>query len=119
MDNNKIPVHPGVLLKNLISESNMQFTEVAFALNMSRSGLYEVINNRSGVSISTALKITKAFGGTAEYWLYKQLEYDLWIARQSLNGDVSIIPSLLIKDYKKHFRMRFTFTLHRFNASSS
>jgi len=39
--------------------------------------LNNVINGRSGISPEMAIRLTKAFGSTAETWLRMQLAYDL------------------------------------------
>ena len=38
----------------------------------------ELINGRSGISTSMALRLSKAFGTTPELWLNMQQNYDLW-----------------------------------------
>ena len=42
-----------------------------------RNSLSRLINGHNGISAETALRLSKAFGGSAESWLQQQLNYDL------------------------------------------
>jgi len=44
---------------------------------VTRSALSRVINRRAGVSPEMALRLEKAVGSTAGFWLRMQLNYDL------------------------------------------
>jgi len=48
-----------------------------------------LLNGRIGVSPEMAIRLSQAFGGSAESWLRQQMQYDLWHARQR-RGDVSV-----------------------------
>ena len=40
------------------------------------------MNEKAGVSIEMAFRLSRAFGSTAETWLGMQMAYDLWQARE-------------------------------------
>ena len=42
-----------------------------------RQALNNLVNGRSGISPEMAVRLSKAFGGSAEVWLRMQLAYDL------------------------------------------
>ena len=48
---------------------------------MTRQALSELLNERSGVSVEMAIRLSKAFGSTPETWLGMQMAHDLWPAR--------------------------------------
>ncbi len=56
-------------------------TAAATHLGVSRQSLSELVNERAGVSVDMATRLTKAFGSTPETWLGLQMAYDLWLAR--------------------------------------
>lgn len=51
--------------------------------------LSAILNGRAGISPEMAIRLSKAFDTTAESWLNQQVQYDLWVAVQSL-GDVRV-----------------------------
>ncbi len=77
------PTHPGQVIKETCLEPlKMSVTDAADALGVTRKTFSELINGHSGVSIHMALRLSKAFGNTAEYWLNLQQNYDLERARK-------------------------------------
>jgi addiction module HigA family antidote len=58
-------------------------------LNVSRKTLSELLNARAGVSPEMAIRLSRAFGGSAESWLRQQMYYDLWRAEQRA-GDLGV-----------------------------
>jgi antitoxin HigA-1 len=78
------PPHPGEVLKTLCLEPlGLTVTEVAEALGVSRKTLSAILNGRVGISPEMAIRLSIAFGTTAESWLNQQTQYDLWQAEQS------------------------------------
>ena len=77
------PPHPGEVLKTLCLEPLMlTVTEAAKALGISRKTLSGIINGRSGISSEIAVRLSMAFGTSAESWLNQQTQYDLWHAER-------------------------------------
>ena len=88
------PPHPGEVLRELCLEPlELTVTEAADALGVSRKTLSALLNGRSGVSPEMAIRLSKAFGTSAESWLNQQMHYDLWVAEQTL-GDINVRPSV-------------------------
>lgn len=90
------PAHPGKVLYGLhIEPMGLTITEVAKALNMTRTALSEIINARRGISPKVAIKLAKAFGGSAESWLAMQSQYDLWQAESAYcANDVKVLHEI-------------------------
>ena len=77
------PPHPGEVLKTLCLEPlNLSVTETAKALGVSRKTLSSILNGRAGISPEMAVRLSIAFGTSAESWLTQQTHYDLWHAEQ-------------------------------------
>jgi addiction module HigA family antidote len=84
------PPHPGEMIRELCLEPlGLSVTDAAAGLGVTRKALSELVNGHSGVSPEMALRLEKAFGGTAETWLGMQLEYDLWQTMQRA-GDLKV-----------------------------
>lgn len=79
------PPHPGEILKELCLEPlGITVTRAAQALGVSRQTLSAIVDGRAGISPEVALRLAKAFDTTAESWLNQQVQYDLWVAEESL-----------------------------------
>ena len=77
------PPHPGEVLKTLCLEPlDLSVTEAAKALDVSRKTLSAILNGRAGISPEMAVRLSIAFGTSAESWLSQQVQYDLWHAEQ-------------------------------------
>jgi addiction module HigA family antidote len=80
------PPHPGEVLKTLcLDPLGLTVTEVARSLGVSRKTLSGILNGRAGISPEMAVRLSIAFGTSAESWLNQQLQYDLWHAERNRN----------------------------------
>jgi addiction module HigA family antidote len=74
----KNPPHPGELIKYECLEAlSLSVTKGAEILGVSRQTLSSLINGHTNITPEMAIRLEKAFGGTAESWLRMQLAYDL------------------------------------------
>ena len=73
----KNPAHPGGLIRDNIEELGLSVADAAGGLGVTRQHLYRVIGGECGVSPEMAVRLEKAFGGSAETWLSMQANYDL------------------------------------------
>lgn len=55
-------------------------TRAAEGLGVARQALSKLINERTGISVDMAIRLSKAFGSTPETWLGMQTARDLWQA---------------------------------------
>lgn len=84
------PPHPGEVIRELCLEPlGISVTQAANALGVSRKTLSTILNGRAGISPEMAIRLSQAFGRTAESWLNQQMLYDLWQARQA-TGDLHV-----------------------------
>lgn len=74
----KNPPHPGRSIRNACLEPvGLSVTEGAKVLGVSRQALNNLVNGKAAISPEMAIRLSKAFGSTAETWLRMQLAYDL------------------------------------------
>jgi len=74
----KNPPHPGsVVREECIEPLGLTISQAADALGVSRVALSELVNGRRGISPEMAVRLSKAFGGSAESWLVQQAQYEL------------------------------------------
>lgn len=81
------PPHPGEAIRELCIEPlGLSITEAAQGLGVSRKTLSALLNGRYGISPEMAIRLSKAFGGSAESWIMQQAHYDLWQTMQKSDG---------------------------------
>ena len=72
------PIHPGEILREEFLEPlGLTANAVALALRVPAPRINEIVRERRGVSPETALRLSRYFGTTAEFWLNLQSGYDL------------------------------------------
>jgi len=80
------PAHPGGLIKRQYIETlDISISTLAQTLGVSRKTLSKIVNEHASVSPNMALRLSKAFGTTAELWLNLQQTFDLWVAAHESN----------------------------------
>ena len=65
----KNPNHPGDIIRDCCAELGVNVTEGAKALGVTRAALSRLINRKAGVSLEMAVRLEKALGSTAGFWL--------------------------------------------------
>lgn len=80
----RAPTHPGeMLLEEFLKPMGLTQKELADSIQVPYQRINEVINGRRGVTPSTALRLSKFFGVSPDFWLNLQLRWDLYFAQQS------------------------------------
>jgi addiction module HigA family antidote len=69
----------------------MNITEGAAHLGVTRNTLSRVINGLAGISPDMAIRLAKAFGGNADIWVRIQASYDLAQAMEH-EGEIDVSP---------------------------
>ena len=76
------PPHPGgIVRRQCLEPLGLSVTRAAEGLGVTRQALAELLNERTGISVEMAIRLSKAFGSTPETWLGMQMAWDLWQAR--------------------------------------
>jgi addiction module HigA family antidote len=78
------PPHPGLsVLRDCLEPLGLSIAKGAKALGVTRQALNNLVTGRSGVSAEMAIRLSKAFGSSAETWLGMQIDYDLARTRRA------------------------------------
>ena len=84
MPNHRAPTHLGeILLKKFLNPMGFTQRDLANSLHVPYQRINEIINGRRGVIPSTALRLSKFFGVSADFWMNLQPRWDLYFAQQS------------------------------------
>ena len=84
------PIHPGeILLEEFLQPMGISQYKLAKDINVSQMRISEIINRKRGVSIDTALRLSRYFGMSVGFWTGIQLEYDTQIAKDRLEEKIN------------------------------
>ena len=84
------PIHPGeVLREDFLAPINMTPHALAIALRVPASRINDIVLERRGVTLDTALRLARYFGGDAQSWLNLQIAFDLKNAEKELAPKIS------------------------------
>lgn len=80
------PMHPGAFIKRVYLEPfNVGSNKLARKLQVSPGLVSRLLNGKTDVSPTMALKLSKVLGRSPESWLLMQDNYDLWKVRQEID----------------------------------
>lgn len=70
-----IAIPPGDTIKDMLDAEEMSQKELALRINMSEKHLSHILNGQSPITLETALKLEKIFGGSADFWITLENKY--------------------------------------------
>jgi antitoxin HigA-1 len=79
------PIHPGeVLREEFLVPYQLTAHALSMALQVPAPRINDIVRERRAITVDTALRLSKFFGNSAEFWMGLQTDYDMAIARQSM-----------------------------------
>ena len=91
------PIHPGEILREeFLPDYGLTASALARALGVSRQTVNELLRERRAVSPGMALRLSRLFGNSPEFWLNLQLSVDLWDAEVSMKDKVRRIKPIRV-----------------------
>lgn len=87
------PIHPGEHLSEIMNELGITQYRLAKTIGVPPVRINDIVHCRRSITADTALRIARALGVSAEFWLNLQRMYDLDLARSSI--DTSWIEPLV------------------------
>jgi len=86
---NRTPTHPGeMLVEEFLKPMEITQRELADAIHVPYQRINELVNRKRGVTPSTALRLARFFGMSADFWLNLQMRWDLYKVNESEKQDI-------------------------------
>jgi addiction module HigA family antidote len=83
------------VLRRLIAERmNVNHSEIARVMGISRVRMSQIINGRAPISAGMALRLSRITGMSAQHWLKLQMKLDLFRAEELLRTELRELPNL-------------------------
>jgi len=77
MKNDMRPIHPGEILREEIAKMEFSANRLAVALKVPANRITGILNEARSITADTALRLSRFFGNSPEFWLNLQVAYDL------------------------------------------
>jgi addiction module HigA family antidote len=83
-----------MLREDFLPDYGLTVSGFARALGVSRQTVNELLRERRAVSPEMALRLSRLFGNSPEFWLNAQRAVDLWEAARNIKGKIKRISPL-------------------------
>ena len=89
IQNDMRPIHPGEILREeFLVPLEMSANALAMRLRVPAPRINDLVRERRGVSVDTALRLARFFNNTPEFWFNLQTAYDLKIAKADKSEEI-------------------------------
>ena len=79
------PIHPGIiLLEEFLKPMELTQARAARDLKLSPRVINTIVHGRRSINAEIALRLSRYFGNTPQFWLSLQADYDIDVARKAL-----------------------------------
>jgi addiction module HigA family antidote len=83
------PIHPGeILLEEYLKPLKMSANALSIALRIPAPRINDIVRQKRGLSVDTALRLARYFGSTAQFWLNLQTAYELKKVEQQIGASI-------------------------------
>jgi len=82
------PFHPGIFLQEVLDDLNITAYRLAKDTHMPNSRVDQILKQKRGITVDTAMRLAAYLGTTEQYWLNLQNSYDI------ANHDIGDVQAL-------------------------
>jgi addiction module HigA family antidote len=86
-----------MLLEEFLKPVGLTQRKLAIAIRVPYQRVNKIVNGRRGIISSSALRLAKYFGVSADCWMNFQLRWDLYFAKQSEADNLKAIKPLSVR----------------------
>lgn len=83
------PVHPGEILGEELNELGISANALAKALAVPTNRITAILNGQRGITADTALRLSRYFGTTPQFWLNLQKSFELRKAEEESGEEIA------------------------------
>jgi len=89
------PTHPGeMLLEEFLKPMALSQKDLADGIHVPYQRINELVNKKRGMTPSTALRLSKFLGTSADFWMSLQLRWDLYQANRAEAAELKSIKRI-------------------------
>jgi addiction module HigA family antidote len=84
----RVPRHPGHILRRELQARGLSANKLALALRVPSGRLTSIINGKRAITPETALRLSRYFGNSSQFWMNLQTGYDLLVTEQKCGKQI-------------------------------
>ena len=84
-----VPIHPGRVLKRELAARGLSANKLALALRVPSGRITAILNGKRAITPETALRLSRFFGTSAQFWMNLQSRYDLIVTERELGKRIA------------------------------
>jgi len=88
----RTPIHPGEILADELEEIDLSAKQLADLIEVPPNRLYQILAGKRNMTADTALRLSRYFGTSADFWMNLQTAYQLDLARQEIGKQIQRLP---------------------------
>ena len=88
----RTPIHPGEILADELAEIGLSAKKLADLLEVPPNRLYQILAGKRSMTADTALRLSRYFGTSPDFWMNLQTAYELDSARRRMGKEIERIP---------------------------
>ncbi len=88
----RTPIHPGEILADELEEIELSARQLADLIEVPPNRLYQILAGKRNMTADTALRLSRYFGTSADFWMNLQTAYELDLTRQEIGKQIQRIP---------------------------
>ena len=94
MENSRLPiVHPGEILRlEFLELLDLTPYRLSKDIGVAQTRISEILSGKRSITADTALRLSRYFGNSAQFWLNLQTQYDLRQAQEANRDIYNQIP---------------------------
>jgi addiction module HigA family antidote len=93
------PVHPGeVLLQDFMEPLGISQHRLALTIGVPPRRINEIVHCNRAVTVDTALRLSRFFGTTPDFWTRLQASFDTEIVKSKIESALANIPRYVVPD---------------------
>jgi antitoxin HigA-1 len=84
-----LAAHPGRLLKRELSTRGLSANRLALDIGVPSGRITDILNGRRSISADTAVRLSRYFGNSAQFWLGLQSQYDIAVVERDRGAEIA------------------------------
>jgi len=82
-----IPIHPGdILLHQFLEPLKLSQNQLARDIDVPATRVNDIVNGNRPITVDTAIRLSRYFGNSSQFWLNLQQRFDLMVAERELGS---------------------------------
>jgi addiction module HigA family antidote len=81
-------VHPGRLLKRELNARELSANRLALDIGVPSGRVTDILNGRRSITADTAVRLSRYFGNSAQFWLDLQSQYDIAVVERDRGVEI-------------------------------